>query len=193
MGNAAHIGRVGALAVALGIGSWLASTPCVADAQPSNTSTTGSTASAGKPKPTAVAKSHRVTPSLATAQSSAKANKPQQLSAPVAHVPTAHSIATTLHSLLGDGTPPSPATISSMLAYMGDELRRITGVGKTGAVTTSVVPATGPPNLLMNPPAPSSAIQPGMATARSACPGGLHPALRRWSSTASSATRGRWV
>lgn len=150
MGNAAHIGRVGALAVALGIGSWLASTPCVADAQPSNTSTTGSTASAGKPKPAAVAKSHRVTPSLATAQSSAKANKPQQLSALVAHVPTAHSIATTLHSLLGDGTPPSPATISSMLAYMGDELRRITGVGKTGAVTTSVVPATGP-NLLMNP------------------------------------------
>lgn len=35
---------------------------------------------------------------------------------------------------------------------MGDELRRITGVGKTGAVTTSAVPATGPPNLLMNPP-----------------------------------------
>ena len=150
MGNAAHIGRVGALAVALGIGSWLASTPCVADAQPSNTSTTGSTASAGTSKPAAVAKSHRVTPSLATAPSSSKTAKPQQLSAPVAHVPTAHSIATTLHSLLGDGTPPSPATISSMLAYMGDELRRITGVGKTGAVTTTAVPATGP-NLLTNP------------------------------------------
>lgn len=37
-----------------------------------------------------------------------------------------------------------------MLAYLGDELRRITGIGKAGAVTTTAVPATGP-NLLTNP------------------------------------------
>ncbi|MCV7020899.1 alkaline phosphatase family protein [Mycolicibacterium aichiense] len=151
MGNAAHIGRVGALAVALGIGSWLASTPPVANAQPSNTSTaSGATASAAKPKPAAVGKTHRVTPSLAAGPSSAKVAKPAHLSAPVMHAPTVHSIAVAVHSLVGDGRPPTPATISSMLAYAGDELRRITGIGKQGAVTTTAVPATGP-NLLTNP------------------------------------------
>lgn len=142
MGNAAHIGRVGALAVALGIGSWLASTPCVADAQPSNSSA-ASESTATKPKPVAVGKSHRATPSLAAGPSAAKLGKPQQLSASQ-RLPSVH-----LRALLGDGTPPTPATISSMLAYAGNELRRITGIAKAGAVTTAALPVTGP-NLLTN-------------------------------------------
>ncbi|WP_194163736.1 alkaline phosphatase family protein [Mycolicibacterium sp. P1-5] len=48
------------------------------------------------------------------------------------------------------GTLPPPMALSSMLAYMGDELRRITGIGKVSAVTTTAVPVTGP-NLLTNP------------------------------------------
>ncbi len=98
-----------------------------------------------------MAKTHRVTPSLSTAPSAAKVVSAQQLSAPAGHAPpTARSIATALHSLVGDGTPPSPATISSMLAYAGNELRRITGIGMAGVVTTTAVPVTGP-NLLTNP------------------------------------------
>ena len=151
MGNVAHIGRVGALAVALGIGTWLASTPCVAEAQPAaGSAASGDTASAAKPRPAAVAKSHRVTRGPGAEPSSTKVGKPGLVSVRVPHVPTAHAVATAVHSLTGDGAPPSPATISSMLAYAGNELRRITGIGKVGAVMTTAVPATGP-NLLTNP------------------------------------------
>ena len=46
MGQANYIGRVGALAVALGIGVGLVATPWVASAKPSKADTTSSTESA---------------------------------------------------------------------------------------------------------------------------------------------------
>jgi hypothetical protein len=67
MGNAQYIGRVGALAVALGIGAWMAIAPWAASAKPADSGTSSSTSS---------------TTSSTSATSSAPAGKPDDGTGP---------------------------------------------------------------------------------------------------------------
>ncbi len=62
MAHATHIGRIGALAVALGIGTALASAPCIASAQPSDTSASSSGAASSKRTPNAAAQDSATSP-----------------------------------------------------------------------------------------------------------------------------------
>lgn len=140
MGNAAHIGRLGALAVALGIGSAIASMPGIAEAAPSGSAPGTSGATAG-PHTGKSARAHvAVKPSGVTANSAVA--KPLRIGAPV---------------VSGAAKLPTPdqalQALTSTLELVGSELQRI-GRGRSsgaasGVVTTSV-PVTGP-NLLANP------------------------------------------
>jgi hypothetical protein len=142
MGNAAHIGRLGALAVALGVGSAIASMPCIAAAQPSDSpsSTSGATAGPHTGKPARAGDRTTRTGAKATAPKvTLTAVKPMRSGVPV---------------LSGAAKLPTPdqalQTLTSALELVGSELQRIGRGRPTGSVSGAVAPATGP-NLLTNP------------------------------------------
>jgi hypothetical protein len=143
MGNAAHIGRLGALAVALGVGSAIASMPCVAAAQPSDSpaATSGPTAGPHTGKPARAADGTTRTVAKATAvKANLTAVRPMRSGVPV---------------LSGAAKLPTPdqalQTLTSALELVGSELQRIGRGRPTGSVSgTAATPTTGP-NLLTNP------------------------------------------
>src|SRR6187399_818744 len=114
MGNAAHIGRLGALAVALGIGSAIASMPCIAAAQPSESPSATSGASAGSHSGRPVAKPTAVKAKLTAVR-------------PVHKVPV----------LSGAAKLPTPERalqdLASALEFVGSELERLGRGRPTGS------------------------------------------------------------
>ena len=119
MGNAAHIGRLGALAVALGVGSAIASMPCIAAAQPSDSPSSTSGATAGP---------HTGKPARAgdrTTRTAAKAT------APKVHLTAVKPMRSGVPVLSGAAKLPTPdqalQTLTSALELVGSELQRITG------------------------------------------------------------------
>ncbi|WP_445167531.1 alkaline phosphatase family protein [Mycolicibacterium sp. Dal123E01] len=128
MGNTAHIGRLGALAVALGVGYAIASSTCVATAQPSASAGTSSGPHAARPAQAARALAKATVNQVHTA-----ASRPM---------------------LAGAVKLPTPERawqdLTSALAMAGAELQRLGRGRPTGSVSGVTTTATGP-NLLMNP------------------------------------------
>ena len=142
MGSACHIGRIGGLAVALGIGMAVASSPGLAAAQPSNSDS----ATSSVPHGTSAQAPQRATRKAAAATPKNRMQTPA--AATRQHIAAAVSAPVSGSGPVNDQTQPTAAL--AVLHVARREARRSVAWGARASATTSQSLATSP-NLLVNP------------------------------------------
>lgn len=131
--SAMNIGRLGALAVSLGIGWALAGVACTASAAPSDDTSTTASTSTSTSRDRGAARTRRATAHVAVITASAQTAK-------------------TPNSLSGNGTGSGEAAVTwAMAASARRDFERVSSRSTTAAAVITTSPVTTSPNLLTNP------------------------------------------